>query len=307
MQTVLAETVSKLDAENVSLVAQLQAAQANLRLLQDRKLAVQRALVEQHMSELSIARTTLSDTSARHSSATAELETRQANFVAMETEMAEAERARAAAIEAKRLELERRCVIKQWDRPISNPELVYSNGDKTARRPAGASSFPAALAKVNEKDPSSASASSPITLLTVELTAAAARSNNLTFGVAYKGFPAASGNGFGQQRDSWGLHEDRSRSERPDAASRLYKSGDAVKSWRSLKTGDRMQIMVDKEKMQATLKIFARNADPELVHVFDIPPPRSGTSTEMVVGATFADEHELTVVETDAEGNLIAA
>ena len=174
--------------------------------------------------------------------------------------------------------------VEKWDRSLSDQELQFTADDTTARRPGGASSYPASLVSI----PSSCGSIS----LTAVLTQASTASNAMSFGIARRGFRKSGTSGFGGTSGSWGINEN---NRATDSGGCILSYGGSSKEekrrFRKMKQGDVFCLRYERALGRAWLFINGS----ELVQEFKIHEPGE-SDVELVLGATYCNDHELKIV-----------
>jgi hypothetical protein len=171
-----------------------------------------------------------------------------------------------------------------WDLDLSNTSLTFSNGNTSVKRPGSASSYPAAFAPLPDAH----------ACLTVVIDECNDGPNWLTFGIATSAFAAGNksgSDGIGRSRETWGICDERDsrRTEAVVAADRT-----TVGSCRKFQEGDRLTAVVNVTEGWCEVSI---NNGADFMHRFDIP---AGTKEDYVFAMTFANNHQVTIVPTDA-------
>ena len=161
---------------------------------------------------------------------------------------------------------------------ISQESLTYTNQNRTAYRPGGASCYPAALYRVNRLR----------CRLSARLDEAPQFNNSMSFGLALEGFPNMGASSIGECHNSWGLYNNRSS---PAELTKICSSGVVVDSFRALRVGDIVTMECDRVTGRATL--FITGTSDEYQRVFIIPVE---SNTGFVIGATFCNDHKLTII-----------
>lgn len=170
-------------------------------------------------------------------------------------------------------------VSKVWDVGISQSQLEFSNGNKTAKRPGSVSTYPAAFSSLK----------GPKAQFTVVLSECPAYINSMSIGVCVEGFPTSGQKSFGERDLSWGIFNNRSMDARDE--SKIGSCGHVVSRFRHMKAGDIFSFLVDLTTSPPTAKLFINGG--EFIHTFILP-----IGKKFVFGATFCNDHVLSIIDT---------
>jgi GTPase SAR1 family protein len=166
-------------------------------------------------------------------------------------------------------------------------ELQYTNSDASAKRPNGASCYPAAFAPLPADR----------TIFTVTLDNAPLKGNWMTFGLAKRGFPKTGSDGIARHANSWGLADERNPDTSPVA---VYASGNEVTAGpRKLQANDTLTAEVDVKAGWCEVRLNKT----EFTHRFTIP---AGAKEDYWFGVTFANDHKVTIDASSADDALLA-
>lgn len=164
---------------------------------------------------------------------------------------------------------------------ISCSSLEYTDDNRTATRPGGSSCYPAAFVPV----------SSPNCQITFELTNCALSVNYMSFGLCRSGFPSSSSDGFGKTRDSWGICDNRNSSNENDHAW-VGGNRDQDTTFRKFQEGDRIMLSLNVDQQLFEISVN----DGEFRYEWEVPCDHY---ENFRFGCTFANDHSVTIVETD--------
>ena len=164
---------------------------------------------------------------------------------------------------------------------VSNSSLKYANDNKTCKRPGSQSCYPAAFVAITN----------PRCQVTFRLDSCELSVNSMSFGLCRKNFPNSSSDGFGKQKDSWGVLDNRNTSNRGDDAWVGFNK-EKTGGCRKFKQGDLITLTVDSSdgKFSYTLN------NGEYHHEWIIPG--ENFMENFYFGATFANDHEITITES---------
>jgi hypothetical protein len=165
-----------------------------------------------------------------------------------------------------------------WSTDISNTHLSYSNNHSTAKRPGGASCYPAAFAKLNSVRAS----------FQVRLDAAPRDSNWVSFGLAKRGMAVDSSDGMGRTTNTWGIADDRNSTSTAMPVAAASKTTISTLP-RKLKQGDVLSGEVD--LLAGWFEVRLNQS--EFSHRFTIPV---GSKEDYWFGMTFANDHQATIL-----------
>jgi hypothetical protein len=163
-------------------------------------------------------------------------------------------------------------------------------------RPGGASSYPAAFARLTAE----------LCTFNVRIDAAKLDCNWLTFGIAKQGMAKSSSDGFGRTANTWGIVDDRNSAS---TASMAFLAADKTTLGslpRKLREGD----LLTAEANTSAGWCEVRLNQTEFKHRFTIP---AGRKEDYWFGMTFANDHQVTILPGDGssvasqEENLLAA
>jgi len=171
-------------------------------------------------------------------------------------------------------------------RDTSNSSLLYTNSDRTVKRPGGVSCYPAAFVPITSSN----------CRVTFEIDECELSVNYLSFGLCRKNFPNSSSDGFGKTRESWGVCDNRNRSNASDQVF-VGHNRDQDGSCRKFEQGDRVTLIFN-----STMETFTFSLnDGEYVHEWAIPCAEHDVpENAFQFGATFANDHQITIVEETA-------
>lgn len=168
--------------------------------------------------------------------------------------------------------------VDEWNRSISNPDLTYTNDNKSVRRDGSVSCYPACLAILPDLNSS----------ITVVIDEAHVSSNWLTFGLVTNNFPTSSSDGIGRTHDTWGLSNDRSND---NFKTYVFSSGSEVNRIPKFEVGDILKGVVDIQN--ETFDIFVND-----VHIYQFTIPNLPIDN-FRFGMTFANNHKVTIINSN--------
>jgi hypothetical protein len=170
----------------------------------------------------------------------------------------------------------------EWNRAASNTSLEFEDA-ATAKRPGGASCYPAAFAVLPDT----------VSYCAVRIIECAVTQNTLSFGLAKRTMAKESSDGVGRTSSTWGIHDERGSSSEVAKAS---SSGTKVATCpRKFAVGDVLKCAVDLERGTCEISIN----ETEFVHTFNVPP---GKPDEYYFAMTFANDHKVTLIDVPSPG-----
>ena len=177
-------------------------------------------------------------------------------------------------------------IFTSWDISISDSYLVFSENNSIAKRPGSVSCYPAALVKTFPA-PVSTITNMPchIFSITMTLLECPVGPNSMSIGLAHaSSFQKSGSDGFGPNRNSWGIIESRSSGD-----GKIFSNQTSIGTFRKMAQGDTFSIKYDRMLGKAWLSIN----NGELLQEFDVHVP--GEHVPLVLGGTFCNDHKLRI------------
>ena len=166
---------------------------------------------------------------------------------------------------------------------VSNEALTYTFNNTSVQRVSGVSCYPAAFVQLISSN----------CKVSFEISSGDLSVNYMSFGLCRVGFAKSSSDGFGRTRESWGVCDNRNTSASGEQAF-VGSSASKMTECRKFITGDVITLTVDTSRGWLE---FDLNFG-EFVFEFEIPPTDDHTSYQF--GATFANDHMISIIPGNA-------
>ena len=170
--------------------------------------------------------------------------------------------------------------LLEWEPTISSSDLSFSNGNSTAQRIGNKGCYPCSNINITGK----------LVTMTCRLGATPNSCNRMSVGIASADHR---GSAFGDTSKSWGI------SHEAGCNGKLKAKGESQGvAIRKLQDGDQYHLRYDPADGTMILMLDEANGDftsPDVFHTFNIHEP--GEQPDLVMGASFASDYELTLID----------